>query len=243
MTNLSVEKIPGQPSGESAEELMAAVAVSVRSSFQTVEDMAQSFIREAIQQGVLPPGHRLNLDAIASTLGISRMPVRASLRQLESEGLLRIHAHRGATVSVLRPEEIAEIYELRILLEGYLLERAVENLDDALLDELATVVAELEGSPTLSERLDKRRAFYRRLYEQAHRPRAFRQVEQLRGSVGRYLLLQQVDEHQGHQEFLQLLRDRDAEASKAWVATHLTKVSTTLQGMVAEAEEEATGAV
>ncbi|WP_409371407.1 GntR family transcriptional regulator [Mycolicibacterium murale] len=54
---------------------------------------------------------------MAESLGVSRMPVRASLRQLENEGLVQINHHRGATVSVLRPEEINEIYELRILLE------------------------------------------------------------------------------------------------------------------------------
>src|SRR5690554_1859096 len=117
-------------------EDLRALAQSVRGSFKTVEEMAQAFIREAIHRGVFRPGERLNLDTIAATLDISRMPVRSSLRPLEAEGLVQIHPHRGATVSVLRPEEIAEMYELRILLECYLIERAMERLDEEALDEL-----------------------------------------------------------------------------------------------------------
>ncbi|MCU1432689.1 MAG: transcriptional regulator, GntR family [Actinotalea sp.] len=222
-----------KPEAAGPEEL-AAIAESVRGSFQTVEDMAQSYIREAIHQGAFPPGHRLNLDSIAATLGISRMPVRASLRQLESEGLLRINAYRGATVSVLRSEEIAEIYELRTLLETYLLERAGERMTDSVLDQLAAIVDELETSQELGPRLERRRSFYQLLYQQAQRPRALEQVNQLRGSVGHYLLLQRVDEHRGHETLLNFLRAGDVAGATAWLQRHLAHVSATLQEMVGD---------
>jgi DNA-binding GntR family transcriptional regulator len=224
-------------------ELLGAIAESVRRSFQTAEDMALSFIREAIHQGAFPPGQRLNLDTIAATLGVSRMPVRASLRKLESEGLLRIHSYRGAIVSVLSAEEIAEIYELRILLESYLLERAIERIDDPVLDTLESIVTELENAQEPGERLEKRRSFYELLYEQADRPRALGQVNHLRGSVGRYLLLQRVHEHRGHTDFMGYLRERDVERAKAWLDAHLTRVSQTLQEMVqADSGSESTAA-
>jgi DNA-binding GntR family transcriptional regulator len=224
---------PGDGPGADPDAL-AAIAASVRGSFQTVEDMAQSFIREAIQQGIFPPGHRLNLDGIAATLGVSRMPVRASLRQLESEGLLQIHAYRGATVSVLRPEEIAEIYELRTVLERYLMERAIERLDDELLDRLEATVDALEASNDLGSRLDERREFYRLLYERAGRPRALGQVNHLRGAIGRYLLLQRVDEPHGHRDLLGYLRARDTKSAKKWIGKHLKHISRTLESMVAD---------
>src|SRR3954463_2354238 len=113
-------------------QILSRIADSVRGTFQTVEDMTQSFIREAIMQGVFRPGQRLNLDTIAESLGVSRMPVRARLRQLENDGLVQRHHCRGVTVSVLRADEIAEIYELRILLESYLLKLAIAALDDEL---------------------------------------------------------------------------------------------------------------
>lgn len=213
-------------------EALGAIAKSVRGTFQTVEDMTQSFIREAIVQGIFPPGQRLNLDTIATTLGVSRMPVRASLRQLEGEGLLQIHAYRGATVSVLQAHEIAEIYELRILLESYLLEHAMANLDDDFLKELQRRVDTLEAETELGPRLDARRAFYQALYERADKPRALAQANNLRSSVGRYLLLQRVDEHHGHGDFMAYLEARDLDRAREWLVSHLERVSATLQAMV-----------
>ena len=225
-----VAKVDGSPHDA---EALAAIAQSARGAFSTVEDMTQSFIREAIIQGLFRPGERLNLDTIASALGVSRMPVRASLRQLEGEGLLRIHPYRGATVSVLQPHEIAEIYELRVLLECHLLEHAVARLDAGLLVRLEAVVARMEASRELGERLEARREFYELLYQRAERPRALAQVNNLRSSVGRYLLLQRVDEPHGHEDFLAFLRARDTEHAQEWLAAHLNRVSRKLQSLLA----------
>jgi DNA-binding GntR family transcriptional regulator len=214
--------------------VLGHIAESVRETFQTVEGMTQSFIREAIMQGIFRPGQRLNLDSIAESLGVSRMPVRASLRQLENEGLVEIHHYRGATVSVLRADEIAEIYELRILLESYLLKLAVAELDDAFLDRLEEIVEQLESSDELAERLERRFQLYGELYGRANRPRALAQVNSLRGSVGRYLLLQRADEMHSHEKLIKHLRARDADKAAEWLVEHLHKVSANLQAMVAE---------
>ncbi|WP_225753455.1 GntR family transcriptional regulator [Actinotalea sp. Marseille-Q4924] len=214
---------------------LSSIAEAVRGPFQTVEDMAQSFIREAIHQGAFPPGQRLNLDEIASILGISRMPVRASLRQLESEGLLRIHPYRGATVSILSAEEIAEIYEMRVLVECYLVERAIPRADEALMERLEAKAAELDSvdPEDLGRGLDVRRELYQMLYEQAGRPRALDLANQLRGSVGRYLLLQRVDPGHGHEVFMGHVHARDVDGAKKWLSSHLLKVSDALQSMAA----------
>jgi DNA-binding GntR family transcriptional regulator len=212
---------------------LESIAQSIKGTFQTVEDMTQSFIREAILQGVLVPGQRLNLDAIAATLGVSRMPVRASLRQLESEGLVQIYPHRGATVSVLRPAEIKEIYELRILIECYLLELALPRLTDEVLASLQQTAETLEASDDLSERLEMRKRFYEELYGLADRPRALAEAKHLRGAVGSYLLLRRVEEPGGHPGLLQHLSNRNVDAAKEWLASHLGKVSLELQHLVA----------
>ncbi len=218
-------------------ESLAAIAESVRGSFQTVEEMSQSFIREAIIQGVFRPGERLNLDVIASTLGVSRMPVRASLRQLEGEGLLTIHAHRGATVTVLGAKEIAEVYDMRVVLESYLLGKAMERLDDSGLAALQTVLDELNASEETPSRLDRRRDFYGVLYSFADSPRAVALVDNLRAAVGHYLLLQRVEETPVHTELLEYLRIRDVEGARAWLARHLNRVSETLQHLVGQRDD------
>lgn len=211
---------------------LSAIAHSVRGTFQTVEGMAQSFIREAILQGIYKPGERLNQDAIAEVLGVSRMPVRASLRQLEAEGLVRIYPHRGATVSVLQRHEIAEIYELRVLIEGHLLKLAMANLTEAALAELETLVEPLDDAAHAPERLERRKEFYESLYELAERPQALALAKQLRDSVGRYLLLIRADDLHRHDDLIVHLRVGDVPAAQRWLAAHLKSVSRKLQDVV-----------
>lgn len=215
------------------------VARDIRGTFRTAEGMTESFIRQAILRGVFLPGERLPQDEIATALGVSRMPVRASLRPLEAEGLLAIRPHRGAVVASLRREEIAELYEMRILLEVYLLERAIANLTDEDVHRLVSTAERLEGSAELAESLGARRAFYRELYALAGRPRAAALVDQLRDSVGRYLLLQRVDESPtGHFGLLDHVRHRDQAGASAWLEAHLRRVSDVLQHLVPERDPE-----
>jgi DNA-binding GntR family transcriptional regulator len=218
------------------------VAKDIRGSFHTVEEMTETFIRQAILRGVFRPGERVPQDEIAAALGVSRMPVRASLRPLEAEGLLDIRPHRGAVVATLRREEITELYEMRVLLEGYLIERAIGQLTDDDMGRLEQIAQRLEGAEELPERLEARKDFYRTLYALADRPRAASLVEQLRDSVGRYLLLQRVDESSaGHFALLDYVRDRDAAGAKAWLETHLRRVGERLRNLV-PAEDEAESA-
>jgi DNA-binding GntR family transcriptional regulator len=236
---MTVNSRRAERSGTASGAELSAIADSVRGTFQTVEGMTQSFIREAILQGIYKPGERLNQDAIAEALGVSRMPVRASLRQLEGEGLVRIYPHRGATVSVLRPHEIAEIYELRVLIEGHLLDLALSNLTDEALADLEELVGQLDGDPLVPERLERRKEFYERLYELADRPQALAMAKQLRDSVGRYLLLIRSDELHPHEDLMVHLRARDHAAAKRWLAAHLKSVSRKLQQVVPQAQDEA----
>jgi DNA-binding GntR family transcriptional regulator len=214
------------------------VAKDIRGSFHTVEEMTETFIRQAILRGVFRPGERVPQDEIAAALGVSRMPVRASLRPLEAEGLLDIRPHRGAVVAALRREEITELYEMRVLLEGYLLERAIGQLTEHDMERLERIAERLEGSEELTERLEARKDFYHELYALADRPRAAALVEQLRDSVGRYLLLQRVDESStGHFALLDYVRNRDAGGAKTWLEAHLRRVGEKLQNLV-PAEDE-----
>jgi DNA-binding GntR family transcriptional regulator len=219
---------------ESAPEGLEGLAVSARNSFKTIEEMALDTIREAIVRGIYAPGEKLRTETIAAALGISRMPVRASLRHLEAEGLVRLDPHRGARVAVLRASEIAEIFELRILLERHLLALAIPRIDDAALASLQEKLHEADEGEDRTARLDRRREFYDLLYALANRPRTHHQVAQLRTSVARYLLLQRVGDDHGHEALIDALRRRDVAAAQAWLETHLTAVSENLQGQQPE---------
>jgi DNA-binding GntR family transcriptional regulator len=88
-------------------------------------------IRERILSGAYAEGDPLRQDAIATELGVSRIPVREALRQLEVEGLVTFSPHRGAVVSSFSIAEIEELFELRAHIETDLVRRSVPSMTAA----------------------------------------------------------------------------------------------------------------
>lgn len=72
-----------------------------------------------ILRGTLAPGQRINEPEVAARLGVSRVPVREALRELQSSGLVAARKHAGVFVRVLGAKEVADLYELRALLDGH----------------------------------------------------------------------------------------------------------------------------
>ena len=84
-------------------------------------------ILEAIVRLDLAPSARLVEGRLAAQLGVSRVPVREALRQLEREQLVVVHPRRGATVASLTSRDADEVYTLRITLEALAARLAAEN--------------------------------------------------------------------------------------------------------------------
>jgi DNA-binding GntR family transcriptional regulator len=203
------------------------------SGVMTREEFATEVMRTAIVSGRWRPGQRLAQDLIAEQLGISRMPVRSGLRQLESEGLVEFHPYRGASVRLLTAREIAEIYELRIVLESRLLEAAVMNLSSERVDELTTVALDVRHHADGDDSwVDQRNIFYDDLYRLADLPRISRLVASLRREVGPYLALRPRIPHHTHIGVLEHLATGDVESAKSVLRAHLLRVSSELQELV-----------
>src|SRR5229473_4502336 len=83
----------------------------------SVADQVASILRRRILDGELLPGTPLQEMPMAASLGVSRNTVREATRILSLEGLLKRSAHRGVTVAQLSLEDVAEIYQVRHLLE------------------------------------------------------------------------------------------------------------------------------
>lgn len=99
--------------------------------------------------GELAPGQRINEPDVAARLGISRVPVREALRELESSGLVVARKHAGVFVRVLTPKEVADRYELRAALDGLAGLRAAALPDAprrALVKRLQACQAEMKAT-------------------------------------------------------------------------------------------------
>ncbi|MFD8496568.1 GntR family transcriptional regulator [Amycolatopsis sp. NPDC059657] len=115
-------------------------------SRQVLADSVYEQIRALIMNHGISPGDRVNIDEVARELQVSGTPVREALARLESEGLVSRLPLRGyRATELLTPQEIADLYELRLLLEpqaaGKAAAKMTEPLASALRDELLTCPA------------------------------------------------------------------------------------------------------
>lgn len=219
---------------EIEEGSLEALAGEARRSYRTVEDMVHEVVREAIVTGVYQPGDRLPQDSIAESIGVSRIPVRAALRSLEAEGFVVLEPHKGATVRALSAAEIAEIYELRALLETYAVRSVAEKITDEELDRVAALAAAMDETEDLEAWAEARSAFYTMLYDIAERPHTAELIRRLRADVGRYWKLRRIseDHDHGHDVIVKALRERRPDDAAEWLTAHFADLSDRLQRMI-----------
>lgn len=137
-------------------------------------------LREEILAGRLAPGTVLSQTELASRFGVSRIPVRDALQQLAAQRLVLVLPGKGARVIELTQDELAEIYDLRVLLECDLLRRAIGNAgpQDHAEAEYALRKSSLEaGRPGWA---DGDWLFHAALYAPAGRMKQLSMVQELR---------------------------------------------------------------
>ncbi|GLS36343.1 transcriptional regulator [Mesorhizobium tianshanense] len=137
---------------------------------KTIASAVASELRKRIVSGRFAGGFPLRQDMLANEFGISRVPIREALVLLESEGLVKIHPHRGAVVSTPSVEEIREVFELRALLEPRLLRISAPLLtaeDYSYLREVAARYVEGHRAGNIAECAELNTAFHLGLYRHA----------------------------------------------------------------------------
>lgn len=220
-------------------EALQQLAQSLVGDFRTAEDIAAAFLRQAIVRGLLQPGHRINQDEIAEALGVSRIPIRAALRHLEAERLVEVHAYRGVSVRELTPREVVEIFELRVTLESAALNWAFQNMSADDVSDVRAAAKELDhlsGDPM--PWVNARRSFYCLLYGYADRPLLLELIDQLRAELGPHLAVHGASEqHEAHEELLDLLEAGDVAAATTWLREHLGEIGRRVLASLGGAED------
>lgn len=90
---------------------------SVARENNSAVDLVTAEIRRAVLTGVLPAGKEFSIRDLASQLGVSHIPIRESLRRLESQGLIVLRQARSAAVAPLSIGDMEAIYRLRSVIE------------------------------------------------------------------------------------------------------------------------------
>ena len=152
-------------------------------------------LRQSILDGTYKAGAQLRQDALGETYGVSRIPVREALFQLEAEGLVRIVPQKGAIVAQLSLDEIEinDVFDLRCMLEPRMLAQSAprfEAEDFARLDDIHARFAHAIAARDVSRWGQLNADFHMALYVRAEQPRTQAIVASLLQTSDRYTRVQ-----------------------------------------------------
>ena len=144
-------------------------------------------LRSAILDGRLPPGTAVRQQELATLFGVSRMPVREALRQLEAQSLLKVEMHKGAVVAPLIDEDAVDTYALRILLESEALRQSIPLLDASDIASARGYIQQLENETRHAELGRLNRLLHMTLYSKASNRKLLRLIENELNEEERFL--------------------------------------------------------
>lgn len=203
----------------------------------TMSAAAAGELRRRILAGIIAPGAALRQDDLVEDLGISRIPVREALLQLEAEGLVKIVPHKGAIVSVLTEGELDELFSLRGMIEPDLLARSAPRLTASDFEELRAILADFDAAVEAKELLrwgELNYAFHMGLYQRAERPKSLLLASNLLRDCDRHTRIQMslagaADRAQReHRELLRLCEQGKVDAAIALLKAHIAHVAESL---------------
>jgi DNA-binding GntR family transcriptional regulator len=206
------------------------------------EAVAQS-LQQRILSGEFKEGDALIQEALANEYQVSRMPIREALRQLEATGLVAMQLHKGAVVTSIPLEQIAELFELRALLEGDILAHSLPKMADSDLDAARAIIVQLEqayDAGEVSRWGELNWQFHRSLYLAANRVQTLALIQTVNIQTDRYIRLQllMTDAIAGaeaeHQELLQLCAAREVKPAVAFLRKHIRDAGANLVRAISE---------
>jgi DNA-binding GntR family transcriptional regulator len=201
-----------------------------------------------ILRGELAPGSRITEPMIASRLGVSRVPVREALRDLESTGLVESRKHTGAFVRQLSPKETADLYELRSVLDAFAGRVAAAKDDPTLVAVLEQRLQTMERAAEAKDVMayyeanlhfhwdiidasgnDQVREVYRSAVQKLHLAR----LKNLSTDVG---MLSSIREHHA---IVDAIRGKQPDACEALMANHVKAARERLSMLMFKGDENA----
>ncbi|MFD1861381.1 GntR family transcriptional regulator [Planococcus chinensis] len=102
------------------------------------------YLFNAIRSGDIKPGQTLTERGLAEKIGVSRTPVREAIRKLEEQGIVTHEPHKGVKVITLSEEKVAQLYDVRELLEGLAVRRLAECQTPQMIEELRGFIERAE---------------------------------------------------------------------------------------------------
>jgi len=113
---------------------------------RSLVDQIYSALRDKIIEVSMEPGTKIDVQQLVEEFDVSETPVRVALAKLTHEGLVKLLPRRGYFVIKLTKKDLKEIYDLRILLESYAIDTAIEKMDPTKLKKIYRDFERLRGT-------------------------------------------------------------------------------------------------
>lgn len=205
---------------------------------QTATTRTLDALRRQIISLHLPPDTILSRNALAREFGVSQTPLRDALQRLESEGLVDIFPQSKTVVTRINASEIAEAHFLRRAVEMEIVRKLAEQISDATLTRLQTLVSMQEmivaNGDDIGAFQDIDDAFHQALLAAAGFAGLHRLIRSRSGHLNRLRRLDLWDQEKlqriirEHGQIIAALRDGDGEGAVAAVRKHLSQTITRL---------------
>ncbi|MGD2124506.1 MAG: GntR family transcriptional regulator [Desulfobacteraceae bacterium] len=189
-------------------------------------------IREMIRKGRLIRGQKIDEKFLCDSMGVSRTPVRESLRILHSEGLIDLIPHKGAYISQPPIEDIKDMFQVMSVLEGMCARLASQNMKEKEFKKIEALHEKLEchyRNRNHEEYLDINSVLHMFIQELSGNKTLNEVITGLRYKILLYRhrqlyhkdrFDQSMQEHRG---ILEAFRKRDADLAEASMKRHLLK--------------------
>lgn len=191
-------------------------------------------LRQAITVGDIQAGERLDLDDLSRHFGVSRMPVRDAIKQLQAEGLVTIYPRRRVEVSRLDEKDIDELFAMRGALEKKTLERAIGRLRSEDLSKMRQILEQMDqADTTIDGWLKMNNDFHEIINAASGWERFVAQIDVLRVNVDRYLrnylsIRGRGSPQNQHWALYEACRTGDVNEAKAIVEQHIGETAEAL---------------
>lgn len=164
-------------------------------------------IRDDVASGYFRPGERLKERQLAELYGVSRVPVREALRQLEKEGFVDTLPRRGVVVRTLTPEDLQDLYDVREALESQVMRLAARRATPADKECLQDLISRAREALDLGDEAGLRAAnfeLHQRINQTAHNPLISTLMEPLEARMF-WILKREGDPQKMHLEHVGLV--------------------------------------
>lgn len=201
---------------------------------------AYDFIYHEILSGKKKLGEPISEAEIAGTLEMSRSPVREALKLLEMQGIIVHYQNRGTFVTDITRKDVAEIFELRILLELKALPNACKYMDDAVLERLKRNIENLNEKSKPEDYFKANTALHHTIVNYSGNNRLVNFYETLSMQIA---LVNRISARQSshfresrkeHLAIIEALAGRDEEAAAKCLSTHLENVRDQTMRLISE---------